>query len=72
MHILGVPLVSSQQTQTPLQATFLAEALPRVDMKRQGMDPDDPDGDNKGKSAAKEGTSELSRLRREKNKDKRK
>lgn len=55
-----------------MQAAFLAEALPRVEMKRQGVDPENPSGKgNKGKAAAKEGMTELSRIRREKNRKRR-
>lgn len=62
MHLLGVPLVKSQQEQTPMQASFLAVALPRVEMMRQGGDPENPSGK---KSKPRPGETELTRRARE-------
>lgn len=56
MSLMGYPLASSLQGLTPGQATFLEEALPRAEARRNGIDPDNPnksgDGPHKPQSTS--------------------
>lgn len=47
MSLLGYPLASRYQDLTPLQLAFLEVALPRAEARRNGVDPDDPEGEKK-------------------------
>lgn len=49
----GTPLADNLQDHTPLQYAFLEEALPRIEARRNGVDPDAPEGAKSGGGANK-------------------
>lgn len=72
MHLMGCPLANSQQGMTQIQWEFLAEALPRIEMRKNGVDPDNPDktmgssGSTPATGDKWKGKSELTRLAQKK------